>query len=90
MTALIIYPYVVFHRIDSFFVKLLSSTAIVELMRASLHTVHAKVPGSNQHYSTSRLARIGIILPVRKECYSRGFEVFGRVFLKGISGEQDK
>jgi hypothetical protein len=65
MTALIVYPYLVYHRIDSFFVKLLSIAAIAEPMLAALHTIYAKVPGSNQHYSTwwSRLARIGIILP---------------------------
>lgn len=65
MTALLVYPYLVFHHIDSFIVKAMSASAIIEPLLAAVHAINAKVPGSNLHYSTwwSKLARCLIILP---------------------------
>lgn len=63
--CLVTYPYLVFHRIDSYSIKLISCAAALEPILAAVHTVFAKVPCSNGSYSawSSRVLRLLVIPP---------------------------
>jgi cellulose synthase/poly-beta-1,6-N-acetylglucosamine synthase-like glycosyltransferase len=67
MTALVfmVYPYLVYHQIDSLMVKAVSVSAIVEPVASALHALTNKVPGENGYYNLwwSRLLRLTVILP---------------------------
>jgi hypothetical protein len=65
MTALLAYPYLVFHKIDSFLVKIVSILALTEPVAAAIHAVVSKIPGENGHYTYwhSKVARLLTILP---------------------------
>jgi len=49
ITCLITYPYLVFHGIDSYIVKIISCAAIVKPVISAVHAIVLKVPGFFQN-----------------------------------------
>jgi len=85
ITCLITYPYLVFHGIDSYIVKLMTCAAVIKPVVSAVHTIFSKVPGSNQSYSTwwSCMAHLLIIFPYFALCF--GMILFEmKSILKGL------